>query len=270
MIRLGIPHLHDRDAPAIAARGVTVRYDGTLALDEVTFTLARGERVAVVGPNGAGKSTLFKVIAGLIRPTQGAVHLFGGAPEQHICVGYVPQRREIDARFPVNVYDVVMMGRVGSLGILRWPDRADRALALEALALVGMGEQAQRQIGELSGGQQQRVFIARALAQQAEIMLMDEPLNGLDTGSQAEIFRILDTLRARGVTVLVATHDLNQAAQCFDQVMLLSRRLVGLGLPTEVFTSERLDAAYGEQLRLVATGGGALAFSDAACHGGHE
>jgi manganese/iron transport system ATP-binding protein len=267
---LGKRYVHDVQAPSISAKGVTVQYDGTRALDEVSFELERGERVAVVGPNGAGKSTLFKVIAGVLQPTHGQVTLFGVEPQKHICVGYVPQRSQVDMSFPVNVRDVVMMGRIGQLGVLRWPTRRDRQLVQESLELVAMADLASRQIGELSGGQQQRVFIARALAQGAEIMLMDEPLTGLDVKSQEDILHILDELHRRKVTVLVATHDLNQAAHCFDRVMLLNRRLIGLDYPDKVFTSVLLWQAYGDQLRLVETKGGMMVFSDTACSGDLE
>jgi ABC-type Mn2+/Zn2+ transport system ATPase subunit len=262
--------VHDTKAPSILAEGLTVLYDGTPALDDISFEVARGERIAVVGPNGAGKSTLFKVIAGVLRLSHGRVTLFGGEPEKHICVGYVPQRSQVDMSFPVTVRDVVMMGRAGRLGVLRWPARRDRQLVQESLELVAMADMASRQIGELSGGQQQRVFIGRALAQGAEIMLMDEPLTGLDINSQEDILHILDELRHREVTVLVATHDLNQAARCFDRVMLLNHRLVGFGYPDRVFTSVLLNQAYGDQLRLVETKGGVMVFSDTACSGDVE
>jgi manganese/iron transport system ATP-binding protein len=187
--------------------------------------------LAVVGPNGAGKSTLFKLIAGVLPSSSGQVTVYGSQPGGHICIAYVPQRSQVDWSFPVSVADVVMMGRVGKLGLFRRPGRKDWDYVHESLAVVGMGDLAGRQIGELSGGQQQRVFIARALAQEAELMLMDEPLTGLDVPSQQDIFEVLAALRARGVTVMIATHDLNLAAERFDRVMLLNRRLLGLGRP---------------------------------------
>jgi manganese/iron transport system ATP-binding protein len=263
-----LPH-EDTNTP-IVVQGITVDYDGHHALDNVSFTLAPGERVAVVGPNGAGKSTLFKVMAGLLPPTSGSVSLFGGAPERHICVAYVPQRSEVDLSFPVTVRDVVLMGRVGKLGLFRWPGRADRRLVEECLALVGMTDLAERQIGELSGGQQQRVFIAQALAQEAQVMLLDEPFTGLDVNSQEDILAILEMLRRRKVTVLVSTHDLNQAAHYFDRVLLLNHRLIAFGPPAEVLTAQHLNQAYGEQLRLVETAEGVMAFSDTCCEGGQE
>ena len=247
---------------SIAVDRVTVRYNRITALNDISFALQRGLRVAVVGPNGAGKSTLFKVITGTLRPTQGWVRLFGTDPESHACVAYVPQRSQVDLTFPVNVRDVVLMGRIGRLGPLRWPGRRDRQLVQECLALVDMAGLAQRHISELSSGQLQRVFIARALAQEAEIMLMDEPLTGLDVKSQEDIFGILDELRRRQVTVLVATHDLIQASERFDQVMLLNGRLVGFGLPKEVFTPALLNQAYGGTLQLIETTNGQVLVSN--------
>ena len=258
---------HQAGSPTLEVSGLTVRYNGILALDDVSFQLTQGERVAVVGPNGAGKSTLFKVIAGVHHPTKGEVKVYGCGPGGHICIAYVPQRSQVDWTFPVNVTDVVMMGRIGKLGLLRWPGARDWGYVGQCLELVGMADLADRQIGELSGGQQQRVFIARALAQEAELMLMDEPLTGLDLTSQEDIFRILEELRRRHVTVMIATHDLNQAAERFDRLMLLNRRLLGLGQPDEVFTPERLMQAYGGHMRLIQTNDGLMVLSDTCCEG---
>jgi len=258
---------HDARAPILEASGVTVRYNGRAALEDVSFRLTSGERVAVVGPNGAGKSTLFKVVAGVLHPTAGEVKVAGHYPGGHICIAYVPQRSQVDWTFPVTVADVVMMGRVGKMGLLRRPGRKDRALVQQCLAVVGMTDLAGRQIGELSGGQQQRMFIARALAQEAELMLMDEPLTGLDVPAQEDIFRILDELRRLQVTVMVATHDLNMAAERFDRVMLLNGNLLGIGRPEDVFTPERLEAAYGGHLRLVQADDGVMVLSDTCCGG---
>jgi manganese/iron transport system ATP-binding protein len=256
---------HDADVAFVEASHVTVRYNGRAALDALSFTLNAGERIAVVGPNGAGKSTLFKVIAGVLNPTTGEVRVAGHCPGGHICIAYVPQRSQVDWDFPVTVADVVMMGRAGRLGLLRRPGAADREYVRQCLDVVAMADLAERQIGELSGGQQQRMFIARALAQQAELMLMDEPLHGLDVPSQEGIFEIMDQLRHRGVTVMVATHDLNLAAERFDRVMLLNRRLLGIGRPADVFTPDRLQEAYGDHLRLVQTDNGMMILSDTCC-----
>ena len=265
---LSRPIAHKPGTPILEVSGLTVRYNGRVALENISFQLTMGERVAVVGPNGAGKSTLFKVIAGVLPPTEGQVRVYGHGPGRHICIAYVPQRSEVDWRFPVTVADVVMMGRVGKLGLFRRPGRRDWEYVHRCLEDVGLQEFADRQIDELSGGQQQRMFIARALAQEAELMLMDEPLTGLDLHSQEEIFHILDTLRERKVTVMIATHDLSLAAERFDRVMLLNRHLLGFGKPDEIFTPERLMAAYGGHLRLIDTAEGLVILGDTCCEEG--
>lgn len=259
---------HMPGTPTLELTGVSVRYDNTPALEEVSLRVERGEQVAVVGPNGAGKSTLFNVITGILRPTRGSVRIYGSGPHGHICVGYVPQRNRIDWRFPVNVRDVVMMGRVGRIGLLRRPGRNDWAAVEAALAQVGMADFATRQIGELSGGQQQRVFLARALAQEAELLLLDEPLSGLDTPSQEAILAILDNLRRNGITLLIATHDLNQAAAQFNRMLLLNRRVIAYGAPEQVLTPENLRRAYGGQLHIIHTAHGDIAVTDSCCGGG--
>lgn len=261
---------HDLSQPILALKDISVRFNGTPALDKVSFELHRGERVAIVGPNGAGKSTLFNVISGVLRPNHGRVDIYGKEPGKHICIAYVPQRSQVDWRFPVNVSDVVMMGRVGKLGLFKWPKRKDWDVVHQSLELVGMDHLSKRQIGELSGGQQQRVFIARALAQEAELMLMDEPLTGLDVQSQESIFEILDKLRQRDVTILVSTHDLNQAAERFDRLMLLNRQIIGFGQADEVFTPELLNQAYSGQMRLIETPNGAMFLGDTCCSHGEQ
>ncbi|HDN79121.1 MAG: manganese ABC transporter ATP-binding protein [Chloroflexi bacterium] len=262
--------VHKKGTPILELSGVTVCYNGRVALEDVSFRLEEGEQIAVVGPNGAGKSTLFKVIAGVLRPTKGDVKVYGHEPGGHICIAYVPQRSQVDLTFPVTVADVVMMGRIGKLGPLRWPRARDWEFVHHCLQIVGLADLANRQIGELSGGQQQRVFIARALAQEAELMLMDEPLTGLDLTSQEEILRILDELRNHQVTIMVATHDLSLASERFDRVMLLNRRLLGIGHPQEVFTPEHLKEAYGGHLRLVQSADGIMVLSDTCCGRGIE
>lgn len=259
---------HEASAPILRVTDLSVRYERGLALDAITFELNLGERVAVVGPNGAGKSTLFKVIAGVLKPSNGQVQIYGHAPDGHICIAYVPQRSQVDWDFPVNVADVVMMGRVGKLGLFRWPTARDWKIVHQSLEVVNLAHLARRQISELSGGQQQRMFLARALAQEAEFMLMDEPLTGLDVNSQEDIFRILDTLRQRNVTVLVALHDLKLAAERFDRVMLLNHRVLGFGSPADVFTRQQLMEAYGGHLHLISTIDGLLAAADTCCDHG--
>lgn len=261
------PARHLADAPILEALGVCVRYSGHLALEDVSFRLARGERVAVVGPNGAGKSTLFKAVAGVLPLSAGEIQVAGHEPGRHFCIAYVPQRSEVDWNFPVTVADVVMMGRIGRMGFLRHARRRDWDFVSRCLEVVGMTDLAKRQIGELSGGQQQRMFVARALAQEAELMLMDEPLTGLDVPAQESIFHILEELRARRVTVMVATHDLNMAAKRFDRVMLINRRLFGFGRADEVFGPDHLQQAYGGQIRFVQGEDGLMLLSDTCCGG---
>ncbi|HEY5596577.1 MAG TPA: metal ABC transporter ATP-binding protein [Candidatus Bipolaricaulota bacterium] len=239
---------HDVNAPILKLAEVCLNYDANAALEGLSFQLKTGERVAVVGPNGAGKSTLFQVIAGILAPSRGDIHIYGHRPGRHLCIAYVPQRTQVDWTFPVNVTDVVMMGRVGKLGLLRYPGRVDWDFVRSCLEALSIADLAKRQIAQLSGGQQQRMMIARALAQEAELMLMDEPLTGLDVRSQGDILDVMDVLRGRGVTVMVATHDLDLAARRFDRVMLLNRRVFGFGPPEEVFTQARLAAAYGGSL----------------------
>ena len=256
---------HREDAPILRAQDIGVHYESGLALEGVDFELKTGERMAVVGPNGAGKSTLLKVIAGVLSPTKGKLHVFGSEPGGHICIAYVPQRNQVDWSFPVTVADVVMMGRVGKLGLFRNPRPRDWDLVQNALDIVRLDHLAKRQINQLSGGQQQRMFIARALAQEAELMLMDEPLSGLDVNSQEEVFIILDKLQERAVTVMVSLHDLKLAAQKFDRVMLLNKRMLGIGTPQEVLIPEKLVLAYGSHLHLVPTEEGMLALGDTCC-----
>jgi ABC-type Mn2+/Zn2+ transport system ATPase subunit len=256
---------HPEGVPILRAENLTMRYQTGVALEGATFELQAGERLAIVGPNGAGKSTLLKIIAGVLTPTSGTVQIFGAKPSGHICIAYIPQRSQVDWNFPVTVADVVMMGRVGQLGLFRNPKDKDWELVRRALETVRLSEFAKRQISQLSGGQQQRMFIARALAQQAELMLMDEPLTGLDVKSQDEVFEILDRLKADGVTVMVSLHDLQMAAERFDRVMLLHRRMLGVGTPAEVLTPENLLAAYGGHLQLIPSQEGTLAISDTCC-----
>lgn len=249
---------HLAGAPFLRVTNLNVHYDGMPALEQINFSLEGEEFVAVVGPNGAGKSTLFKTIAGVIQPSSGSVILGGHAPTGHICISYLPQRSDVDWSFPVTVKDVVMMGRVGKIGLFRNPGKTDWEVVENCLGMVNMADLVDRQISELSGGQQQRVFIAQALAQEAELLLMDEPLAGLDVPSQEEFFRVLRLLRKRGVTLLVATHDLGLAAAHFDKVMLLNGRLMGFGDPHEVLTEKQLIEAYGNHLHLVQTENGVV------------
>src|SRR5512134_1181411 len=246
------PHIHHQpNEPILDVQHITVRYNGRVALEEITFHLHEGERIAVVGPNGAGKSTLFKVISGVLSPGTGEVNIFGSRPRGHICIAYIPQRSQVDWNFPVTVADVVMMGRSAKLGPFNWPHKKDWEYVHHALETVELSDLAARQIGQLSGGQQQRMFIARALAQEAELMLMDEPLTGLDTPSQEGILELLDKLKKEKVTVMVATHDLDQAATHFDRIMLINHSIVSFGTPDTVLHTDNLLKAYGGKLKPV-------------------
>ncbi len=262
--------VHEPKAPIVSVDQLTIKYGSALAVDQVTFALQQGDQVAVIGPNGAGKSTLFKAIAGILSPTTGFVQIGGSQPMQHICIAYIPQRSQIDWSFPVTVADAVLMGRVGRLGWLRRPRAEDRDFVQTCLRHVRMDGLANRRIDALSGGEQQRMFIARALAQEAEVMLMDEVMSACDVPSQEEIYRILAMLKEQQVTIMVSTHDLDDAAARYDQVMLLNRQLIGFGSATDVFTPEKLKQAYGGHLRLVQTAQGLMVLSDATCCGGGE
>jgi len=259
---------HEPGRPILRLEHLSVEYQSGLALDDISFELQTGERLAVVGPNGAGKSTLFKVIAGVLRPNQGLVEIAGHEPGGHNCIAYVPQRSQVDWNFPATVNDVVMMGRIAKIGFLRWPTARDWGVVRQALKTVNLDELSNRQIGELSGGQQQRMFIARALAQEAQLILMDEPLSGLDLPAQDDIFKIMDMLCEQGVTVAVALHDLEAASEHFDRVMLLNCQLIGIGRAEEVFTADNLRKAYSGHLRLVPTPDGWEALSDSCCDEG--
>ena len=245
------PHIHHQlNQPILDVQNLAVRYNGRSALEDITFHLHAGERIAVVGPNGAGKSTLFKVVAGVQQPSSGEVNIFGSLPRGHNCIAYIPQRSQVDWNFPVSVADVVMMGRSAKLGLLNWPHKKDWEYVHRALKVVELSDLASRQIGQLSGGQQQRMFIARALAQEAELMLMDEPLSGLDTPSQEGLLSLLDTLRTQNVTVMVATHDLDQAARHFDRIMLLKHHMIAFDEPQKVLHTDNLLQAYGGRLKV--------------------
>jgi ABC-type Mn2+/Zn2+ transport system ATPase subunit len=227
---------------------VTLTYDGTPILHDLAFQVPHGVQVAVVGPNGAGKSTLFKAMVGLLPLQAGRILVHGRPLGSHKdCVAYVPQRGEVDWRFPVTVEDVVMMGRFARQGYFGRTSKIDRLAVAAALDHMAISNLARHPIGDLSGGQQQRVFLARALAQEPHILLMDEPFTGVDATTQEAVLRLLDDLRSEGLTVLVSTHDLNLAAQRFELVLLLNRRLVAYGSPETVFTPEHVREAFGGQ-----------------------
>lgn len=233
---------------SIEVDGVTVRYGEVRALDGVTLRVRPGTVTALIGMNGAGKSTLFKTVTGLIRPDRGEVRLDGVSPataRKRGLVGYVPQSEDVDWTFPVSVRDVVMMGRYGRLGPTRRPKAADRAAVDEALERVELTALADRQIGRLSGGQRKRAFVARGIAQDAPILLLDEPFAGVDKGSEATIVRLLRDLAADGRTVLVSTHDLHALPSLADEAVLLLHRVVFHGSVDDALAPERLARAFG-------------------------
>jgi ABC-type Mn2+/Zn2+ transport system ATPase subunit len=239
----------DQEPARLEIENVSVAYNGQPALRDLTFHVPHGARVAVVGPNGAGKSTLFKALVGLLPLRQGRVLIHGLPLGHHLdCIAYVPQREEVDWRFPVTVEDVVMMGRYGRLGWLRRPGPSDRAIVARSLEQMSIAPLAHAPIGELSGGQQQRAFLARALAQEPHILLMDEPFTGVDASTQEATLALLDQLQTQCVTVMVSTHDLNMASTRFEQVLLLNRRLIAFGSPAQVFTPQNLGEAFGSHV----------------------
>jgi ABC-type Mn2+/Zn2+ transport system ATPase subunit len=258
------PHIkHEPNQPVLDVRQLSVKFENHVALVDVTFHLHAGERVAVVGPNGAGKSTLFKVVAGVLSPTSGEVKVFGSVSGKHICIAYIPQRSQVDWHFPVSVADVVMMGRSAKMKPFTLPGKHNQAIVKHALETVGMQELASRQISQLSGGQQQRMFIARALAQEAELMLMDEPLAGLDDPAQESLLLLMKKLQEEKVTIMTATHY-------FDRILLLNRRLIGFGSSREVLSPENLKVAYGGRLRFMDEEQSVIAMDNSCCDGGDE
>ena len=251
--------------PILDVHDVTVAYHRKPVIWDIDLTLTEPRLVGIVGPNGAGKSTLIKAILGLVPLASGTVKIFGKPlAEQRKLVGYVPQRESVDWDFPVSVLDAVLMGTYGRLGWIRRPGHAERDWARTCLDKVGLVELAQRQIGQLSGGQQQRVFLARALAQRAELYFMDEPMAGVDAATEQVIFQQLQELREQGKAVFVVHHDLRTVPLYFDHVVLLNLRLVASGPTAGVFTPEKLQVAYGGRLPILDAAGEAFRTQEAA------
>jgi manganese/zinc/iron transport system ATP- binding protein len=246
--------------PLLEFHDVTVAYGRRPVLWNVDLEIDSPCLFGIIGPNGAGKSTLLKAALGLV-PLLGGTVRFSGRPlaEVRQSVGYVPQRETVDWDFPVTAIDVVLMGTYARLGWFRRPGAAQRALARDCLARVGLADVATRQIGRLSGGQQQRVFLARALAQEARIYLLDEPLAGVDVRSQEQIFEVLTSLRATGRLVVVVHHDLRTAAEWFDRIALVDMRLVATGATADVLTPDNLRRTYAGQVDLLREVGRAVA-----------
>ena len=243
--------LIEADEPRLLVEGLSVAYDGRLAIEDVTWRPPVSGLVAIVGPNGAGKSTLMKAILGLVPAAAGTVAVEGRSVEQaRDRLAYVPQRAAVDWEFPATATDVVLQGMIRRVGWLRPYGRRRREEARALLAEVGLAEFADRQIGALSGGQQQRVFLARGLARAADILLFDEPLTGVDAASEKIILDALDDQRAQGRLVVCIHHDLSTVADQFDHVLVLNRRVVAAGPTDTAFTAAALARAYGVPLSL--------------------
>jgi manganese/zinc/iron transport system ATP- binding protein len=245
--------------PPLEIHDLTVSYNQKPVLWNIDLKVPEGVMVGIIGPNGAGKSTLLKAVMGLLRLSSGWVK-FWGEPlaAGRRSVAYVPQREEVDWDFPITVRDLVAMGRYGHLGLFRRPGREDRRIVDEALEKVGMSAFQDRQIANLSGGQQQRIFLARALAQESRIYLMDEPFAGVDATTEKAIVRILGQMREEKRTLLVVHHDLQTACEYFDYLLLLNRRLVAFGPTDDVFNEDLLRKTYGGHLTILARAGQAI------------
>lgn len=244
---------------SVTVTDLTVRYaGGHQALHDVNFTLTGGTTCALVGVNGSGKSTLFKAMMGLIRPTSGKILLSDLSVNQALkqnLVAYVPQSEEVDWQFPVSVYDVVMMGRYGHMNFLRLPKKIDRQKVMEAMARLDVHHLQDRQISELSGGQKKRVFLARALAQESKIILLDEPFTGVDVKTEKAIMTLLDELRVQGYLILISTHNLGTIPEFCNHVVMINRTVLASGETKDAFTQENLEKVFGGVLRQIRLAG---------------
>jgi manganese/iron transport system ATP-binding protein len=237
----------------LEVQNLAVNYRGVCALENVSFRLAPGQLIGVIGPNGAGKSTMIKAMLGLVPAASGVVKFRSRPLKQQLRqVAYVPQRTQIDWDYPISVWNVVMMASTVHAGWFRSPSRRTLDIVRAALRRVGVLELRDRQIGELSGGQQQRVFLARSLAQEAELFCFDEPFVGVDKKTEAIIFEIFAELKSAGKTLLAISHDLGETLNQYDQVLLLNKQLIAAGSRREVFTSANIQQAYGQNLRCAA------------------
>ncbi len=246
--------------PIIQFSKASFGFPGRIALEEITLDIMEGEFIGIIGPNGSGKTTLLRALLGLIPPVSGQVQIFDCACEKLRChhrarIGYLPQKDRVDEDFPVTVFEAVLMGRFSSIGLLRRPSRTDDEIARHALEEVGMAEFAEASLGHLSGGQQQRVFIARALAQQPQVLLLDEPTTGVDMPTQQTILELIkklhETLR---LTILLVTHDINMIVPFVNRLALLKTKLYAAAPPQEVLTKEILSQVYGKQIMVTEKG----------------
>lgn len=237
---------------ALEVQNLSVAYDQKTVLDQVNVSVPTGHLAAIIGPNGAGKSTFLKALLNQLPNKIGQVRILGKEFEpKKLVVGYVPQRNAVDWDFPTNALDVVLMGRYGHRGLFKRPSKQDKTLAMQALASVGMQDFANRSIGQLSGGQQQRVFLARALAQNAEVYFLDEPFAGVDAATEKTIIDILKELKAQGKSIFVVHHDLQTVNEYFDYTILLNRTILAAGTTEKVYTPEKLQQTYGGKLFLM-------------------
>ena len=240
----------------------TIAYQQRVALENISLEIYRGEFVGIIGPNGSGKTTLLKSILGLVRPDNGSVRIFDCACHKLRChhkakIGYIPQKGQIDPNFPVTVRETVMMGRYSSIGLIRRPTGRDMDLVIDALREVGMEGYIDAPLGHLSGGQQQRVLIARALVQQPEVLLMDEPTTGIDTPTQHSIIKLISNLQKDlNLTVLLVTHDINMISPYVDRMALINTKLYAIGKPSEVLHEKTLTEIYGKQVVVTTKEGG--------------
>lgn len=251
----------------LEVKDLAAGYDRGPAIEGISFAIPPGQMVGVIGPNGAGKSTLFKAILGLIPRLHGEILLHETDALHHRpMMGYLPQLDAIDRTFPVSVEDVVMMGRYRRIGWFRRPGPEDVQGVRQALERVELLSHAETQIGKLSGGQQQRALLARVLAQDPHLLLLDEPVSGVDATTQHAIFAVLEELRSNGKTVVVATHDLNCVIERFDQVLCLNHTLIAYGPPKDVFRGDILDRTYGSHLMIVDVGDRRVVVTDEHAH----
>ena len=241
-----------KKAPVLKIEQLSVNYDKTPVLWDIHCEIPEGKLVGIIGPNGAGKSTLLKTLLGMTKPLSGRIEFFGHSYKQvRHRVAYVPQRTSVDWDFPITAFEVVLMGRYGKLGLLKWPKSADKEAARHALDMVGMLNFADRQISQLSGGQQQRLFIARALLQDADLYLMDEPFAGVDMATEKAIIALMDKLKVQGKTLLVVHHDLSTVDSYFDWVIMLNTCLIASGPVSDVFNAESIMRTYGRSSALL-------------------
>ena len=263
----GFPATGEVVAPSVIVDGVTAGYGRRTALSDVSLTVAQGSLLAVIGPNGAGKSTLLKLIAGLIRPSSGQLTVLGGPPGSAArSIAYLPQAEAVDWAFPVTVREVVMMGRYARLGFGHEPGRVDKQRVDAALATVGMADAVDRQIGALSGGQRRRVFLARAIAADPDLYLLDEPVTGVDAKTQEDLMDVLEAEARSGKTVIATTHDLICAAQRFHQAALINGRLIAEGSADLVLDRQLLSETYGGHVLVLPGDGERLVLDDAHHH----